>query len=108
MYQHVEARIRKFAPREGLSPRSRGFYEVRVTRNLGPRGNADLAEFIRKRISRFGGEAEERHGIPLMTFERRQDAEKFASEIAARLNIRREHVAVRAGRSERPVAEARP
>lgn len=108
MYQRVEARIRKFAPREGFNPRSRGFYEVRVTRNLGPRGNADLAEFIRKRISRFGGAAEERHGTPLMAFERRQDAERFASEIAARLNIHRLHIAVRAGRSERPGPEARP
>lgn len=101
MYQRAEARIRKFAPREGPGPRRRGFYEVRVTRNLGPRGNAELAEFIRKRIARFGGEVEERHGLPLMAFDRRQDAQRFAGEVAARLNIGREHIAVRAGRSER-------
>ncbi len=101
MYGRVEARIRRFAPREGFAPRQRGYYEVRVTRNLGPNRNDELARFIRKRISRFDGWIEEKHGMPLMAFERRQDAQRFASELGGRLNIRREHIAVRAGRSAR-------
>ncbi len=106
MYGHSEARIRRFAPREGFTPRQRGYYEVRVTRNLGSDRNEELAAFIRQRISRFGGEMEERHGIPLMAFERRQDAHRFANELGARLNIRREHIAVRASRSERSRASS--
>ena len=34
--------------------------------------------------------------IPLMLFERKQDAQKFADELGARLTIHKEHITVKA------------
>jgi hypothetical protein len=66
------------------------------TKDLGPERNADLIAFIDKHITEFKGKTEDKHGIPLMLFEREQDAQKFANELSARLHVQKEHVTVKA------------
>ena len=55
-----------------------------------------MVAFIDKHIAEFKGHTEDKHGIPLMLFERKQDAQTFANEISARLNIQKEHITVKA------------
>jgi hypothetical protein len=52
--------------------------------------------FIDKHITEFNGHTEDKHGIPLMLFERKQDAHTFANELSARLDIQKEHITVKA------------
>jgi len=42
--------------------------------DLGSERNEDLVAFIGKHIAEFKGHTEDKHGIPLMLFERKQDA----------------------------------
>jgi hypothetical protein len=58
-------------------------------------GNSYLQK-TSKHISGFHGHTEEKHGIPLMLFERQQDAHTFANELSARLDIPKEHISVKA------------
>ena len=53
-------------------------------------------DFINKHITEFKGEAEDKHGIPQMLFDRAQDAQAFANELQAKLNIPKEHISVKA------------
>ena len=39
--------------------------------------------------------------FPLMLFERKQDAQKFANELSERLNIHKEHITVKARKYKR-------
>jgi hypothetical protein len=55
-----------------------------------------LKAFINKHIAEFKGTIEEKHGIPQMLFERKQDAQEFANELGARLDIQKEHITVKA------------
>ena len=82
--------------RVGNSPGYQAFHEVYITKDLGTERNEDLKAFIEKHITEFKGETEDKHGIPLMLFERQQDAHKFANELSARLNIQKEHITVKA------------
>jgi hypothetical protein len=86
----------KWRPREGYTPGYQALHEVHVTKDLGPERNDDLGAFIDKYISEFRGKTEDKHGIPLMFFERQQDAQNFANELSARLNIPKEHITVKA------------
>lgn len=99
--EHPERRMRKFGPREGFTPRYKAFHEVHITKNLGPKKNDDLVAFIKKHITDSAGKTEDKHGIPQMLFERRQDAQKFASALSARLNIHKEHITVKARKYKR-------
>jgi hypothetical protein len=83
-------------PRGGFTPSYKAFHEVYVTKDLGSERNAELIAFIDKHIAEFKGRVEPKHGIPLMLFEREQDAHKFANELSARLNILKEHITVKA------------
>ena len=94
--QHPQKRIRKWRPRDGSTPRYKAYHEVHIIKDLGPERNKDLITFIGKHIADFKGKTEDKHGIPLMLFERKQDAQKFANELSARLNIRKEHITVKA------------
>ena len=94
--EHPERRIRKWRPREGIAPVDKALHEVHITKDLGPERNEDLVAFIHKHITEFKGKTEDKHGIPPMLFEKKQDAQKFANELSARLNIHKEHVAVKA------------
>jgi hypothetical protein len=96
MAEHPEKTVHKWRPREGFTPSYKAFHEVYITKDLGPERNEDLIAFIEKHITEFKGQTENKHGIPLMLFERQQDAHKFANELIARLNIQKEHVTVKA------------
>jgi hypothetical protein len=94
--EHPQRRIRKWRPREGVAPVDKAFHEVHITKDLGSERDEELVAFIHKHITEFKGKIEDKHGIPLMLFEKKQDAQKFANELIARLNIHKEHVAVKA------------
>jgi hypothetical protein len=86
----------KWRSRDGFTPNYSAFHEVYVTKDLGAARYEDLTAFIGKHITEYKGKTEDKHGIPLMLFDRRQDAQKFANEISARLDIQKEHIAVKA------------
>jgi hypothetical protein len=94
--EHPERGIRKWRPRDGFTPSYKAFHEVYITKDLGPERNEDLVAFVAQHITEFKGKTEDKHGIPLMLFEKKQDAQKFANELSARLNIRKEHITVKA------------
>lgn len=96
MTEHSERTVHKWRTREGYTPSYKAFHEVYITKDLGSERNKDLIAFIEKHITDFKGQTENKHGIPLMLFERQQDAHKFANELIARLNIQKEHVTVKA------------
>jgi hypothetical protein len=96
MTEHPEERMHKWRPRDGSTPSYKAFHEVYITKDLGPERNEDLMAFIAKHITEFKGKTEDKHGTPLMLFERNQDAQKFANELSARLNIHEEHITVKA------------
>jgi hypothetical protein len=81
---------------DGSTPGYKAFHEVCITKDLGPERNEDLKAFINKHITDFKGKTEEKHGIPQMLFERKQDAQGFANELSARLDIQKEHITVKA------------
>jgi hypothetical protein len=82
--------------RKGSTPAYKAFHEVYITKDLGYERNEDLVAFIEKHIAEFKGHTENKHGIPLMLFERQQDAHKFANALSERLNIKAEHISVKA------------
>ena len=83
-------------PRAEPGPRYQALHEVHVTKDLGSERDEDLIAFIEKHIAEFKGHSEAKHGIPLMLFERKNDAQRFANELTAKLNIRKEHITVKA------------
>ncbi len=91
-----QRREHKWRTQDGFTPNYRAFHEVYITKDLGSQRNDELKEFIGKHIAEFKGKTEEKPGIPLMLFERKQDAETFAKEISARLDIQKEHITVKA------------
>ena len=86
----------KWRNQDGFTPNYKAFHEVYITKDLGSERNEDLIAFINKHIAEFNGKTEEKHGIPEMLFERKQDAQKFANELSGRLNIQKEHITVKA------------
>ena len=80
----------------GNSPGYRAFHEVYVTKDFGAERNGALVASINKHIIDFKGKTEDKHGIPQMLFERAQDAQEFANELHAKLNIPKEHITVKA------------
>jgi hypothetical protein len=87
--------------RVGNSPGYRAFHEVYVTKGFGAERNGALVAFINKHIIDFKGKTEDKHGIPQMLFERAQDAQEFANELHAKLNIPKEHITVKARKYNR-------
>jgi|WetSurMetagenome_2_1015567.scaffolds.fasta_scaffold1374682_2 hypothetical protein len=92
MTEHQERQ----AHRVGNSPGYRAFHEVYVTKGFGSERNEDLVAFINQHINEFKGKTEDKHGIPQMLFEREQDAQEFANELQAKLNIPKEHITLKA------------
>ena len=92
MTEHQERQLH----RVGNSPGYRAFHEVYITKDLGSQRNQEVIAFIDKHIAEFNGKIENKHGIPLMLFERKQDAQRFANDISARLDIPQEHITVKA------------
>ena len=92
MTEHQERQVH----RSGNSPGYRAFHEVYITKDLGSQRNQEVIAFIDKHIAEFNGKIEDKHGIPLMLFENKMDAERFAKAISARLDISQEHITVKA------------
>ena len=61
----------KWRPKDGFTPGYRAFQEVYITKDLGSKKNEELKAFITKHITEFKGKTEEKHGIPIMLFERK-------------------------------------
>ena len=89
-------REHKYRSQNGETPGYKAFHEVYVTKDLGSQRNEEIVTFISKHISEFKGHIEDKHGIPLMLFERKQDAQTFANELSVRLDIPKNHVTVKA------------
>jgi len=79
-----QRREHKWRTQDGVTPSYKAFHEVCVTKDLGSERNGKLVAFVGKHISEHNGHTEEKHGIPLMLFERKQDAQTFANELSAR------------------------
>lgn len=86
----------KWRTQDGETPSYKSFHEVHITKDLGSARNEELVAFIDKHIAEFKGHIEDKHGIPLMLFERKQDAQNFSNELSARLDIPKEHITVKA------------
>ena len=94
--QKEPERTHKWRAQDGATPDYKAYHEVFVTKDLGSERNDKLVAFIAKHIAEFKGHTEDKHGIPLMVFERKLDAELFAKELSARLDIKKEHITVKA------------
>jgi hypothetical protein len=86
----------KWRTQDGFTPSYQALHEVYITKDFGAERNEELMAFIGKHIAEYKGKTEEKHGIPLMLFERKQDAQKFANELSVRLNVPKEHITVKA------------
>ena len=86
----------KWRTKDSFTPGYRAFQEVYITKDFGSKRNEELLAFIGKHITEYKGKTEDKHGIPLMLFERREDAHKFANELSEKLNIPKEHITVKA------------
>jgi hypothetical protein len=86
----------KYRIQNGSTPVYRAYHEVFITKDQESDRNEELKAFIDKHIKEFKGFAEEKHGIPQMLFERKQDAQLFANELESKLNIHKEHISVKA------------
>lgn len=94
--KYPDRREHKWRTKDGFTPSYRALHEVYITKDFGEEGNEELIAFINKHITEFKGKTEDKHGIPQMLFERAQDAQEFAKELSARLNIPKEHITVKA------------
>ena len=94
--EHPERRERKWRAREGFTPSYRALHEVYITKDFGSERNEELVAFIGEHIAEYKGKTEDKHGIPLMLFDRRQDAQEFANELSARFNVPKEHITIKA------------
>ena len=78
------------------------YHEVHVTKDLRSKERTEsLVAFINKHIAEFKGKTEEAYPVPIMLFDRNDLAHAFANEISQRLDIPREHIEVKAQRTER-------
>jgi hypothetical protein len=72
---------------------------VRITKNLGEETRKEIVAFINKHIAEYKGKTEDRtegrHGIPMMVFEKQQDAHAFANELSKKLDFPKEHIEVK-------------
>lgn len=89
-------REHKYRIQKGETPGYRAFHEVRITRDLGSIKDAEAAAFVEKHITEYKGHTEEKHGIPIMLFERKPDAQKFANILVEELKIPGEHISIKA------------
>ena len=89
-------REHKYRIQNGETPSYKALHEVFITKDLGSERNDELVAFINKHITESKGHIEDKHGIPIMLFERVQDAQKFANELSIKLSIQKEHITVKA------------
>jgi hypothetical protein len=91
-----EQREHKYRAQNGETPAYKAYHEVRVTKNLGELKKDEIVSFIDKNIVGFKGHVEDKHGIPIMLFDRKQDAQAFVDELSSKLKIQREHITIKA------------
>jgi len=89
-------REHKYRIQNGETPAYKAYHEVHITKDLGSEKNEEVVVFIDKHITELKGHIEEKHGIPLMLFERKQDAQIFTDQLIAKLKIPKEHIAIKA------------
>ena len=72
---------------------------VSITKSLGEERRNEIIAYIAGHIAEYKGKTEDRtagrHGIPMMIFERQQDAHLFANEMSQTLDFPREHISVK-------------
>ena len=85
----------------GHTPSFRAYHEVYITKDLGSKRNEEVKTFVGLHIAEHKGKTEEKHGIPVMLFERKVDAEIFAKELSSKLNVPKEHIEVKAQKYNR-------
>ena len=91
-----EEKEHKYRKQDGETPAYKAFHEVYITKDLGSTKNEEVTAFVRDRITLFKGHIEDKHGIPLMLFEHKQDAQRFANELSIKFKIQKEHLAIKA------------
>lgn len=91
-----QRREHNWRTQNGVTPSYRASHEVYVTKDLGAQRNDEIIAFISKHIAEFKGHSEDKSGIPLMLFERKQDAQTFADELSSRFDIQKEHITIKA------------
>jgi tRNA(Glu) U13 pseudouridine synthase TruD len=91
-----EESIHKYRKQNGETPSYKAFHEVYITKDLGSKKSKEIADFITGHITGAKGYTEERHGIPVMLFKRKQDAQKFAKILSETFQIPKEHISIKA------------
>jgi hypothetical protein len=91
-----QEREHKYRKQDGETPDYKAYHEVRITKILGSTTNEEVAAFANKSIAQFKGHLEEQVGIPIMLFERNQDAQAFVNELNAKFKIPKEHITIKA------------
>lgn len=86
----------KYRKQDGETPAYKAYHEVHITKISGSTTNEEIAEFANKNIAQFKGRTEEKAGIPVMIFERNQDAMSFVNELHAKFKIPKEHMTIKA------------
>jgi len=91
-----QEREHKYRKQDGETPDYKAYLEVHITKMLGSTTNEEVAAFANKTITKFKGHIEEQAGIPIMLFERNQDAMAFVNELNAKFKIPKEHMTIKA------------
>ena len=86
----------KYRKQDGETPRIKAYHEDHITKDLGSTKNDEVTAYITEHIGAAKGHTEDKHGIPLMLFERKQDAQTFANELTEKLKIEKAHITVKA------------
>ena len=92
----IQRKEHRYRTQDGETPSYKSFHEVHITKDLGSTKIEELTAFIEKHIAEFKGHIEDKRGIPLMLFERIQDAQSFIDELVEKLKIQKEHITVKA------------
>jgi hypothetical protein len=91
-----QEREHKYRKQNGETPDYKAYLEVHITKISGSTTNEEIAEFANKTIAQYKGHIEEQAGIPVMLFERNQDAMSFVNELHAKFRIPKEHMTIKA------------
>jgi hypothetical protein len=91
-----QEREHKYRKQDGETPDYKAYLEVHITKMLGSTTNEEVAAFANKNITQFKGHIEDKAGIPIMLFERNQDAMAFVNELNAKFKISKEHITIKA------------
>ena len=89
-------RVHKYRKQNGETPKYKAFHEVHITKDLGSKKNKEIAVFVNGHIAEEKGHTEDKYGVPVMLFERKQDAQKFANKLSDTFQIEKEHISIKA------------